>query len=598
MKTTAVFDTEVYENYFLIAFMNVVTGRVTSFEMYAGKPFTNEELDTLRKIFKSVRLVGFNSINFDLPIISYALAGANNSQIKEMCDAIIATNLRPWQLEDKFKFKIIKSVDHIDLIEVAPGVASLKIYAGRMHAPKMQDLPIAPETLIADHERPTLREYCANDLAATRMLFEKLTAQIELREKMGEQYGQDLRSKSDAQIAEAVIKSQVEALTGEQLRRAELDHTFEAKYIAPDFLMRGTPIVGPIIDSIEAMSFYINDAGKIIEPDAFKNMTVAIGGSVYRMGIGGLHSSEKKISHYADEDTILVDRDVASYYPAIILRSGLAPENMKDQFQSVYKRIVDQRLAAKHSGDKVAADTLKITINGSFGKFGSKWSVLYGPRLLIQTTITGQLALLQLIEMLETAAIPVVSANTDGIVIKCPAERVGQMDNTIGAWELLTDFETEATYYASIHSRDVNNYCAIKRDGGFKAKGVYAPAGLQKNPTAEICIGAVIKFLADGTPVATTIENCEDIAKFVSIRTVRGGALDQGGEYLGKAVRWYYSTEVSDPITYKINGYKVPTSDAARAAMELPLSVPNDLDRDWYTNKSLAMLKEMGVEYA
>ena len=119
--------------------MNVVTGRVTSFEMYAGKPFTNEELDTLRKIFKSVRLVGFNSINFELPIISYALAGANNSQIKEMCDAIIATNLRPWQLEDKFKFKIIKSVDHIDLIEVAPGVASLKIYAGRMHAPKMQE---------------------------------------------------------------------------------------------------------------------------------------------------------------------------------------------------------------------------------------------------------------------------------------------------------------------------------------------------------------------------------------------------------------------------------------------------------------------------
>jgi hypothetical protein len=430
------------------------------------------------------------------------------------------------------------------------------------------------------------------------MLFEKLSAQIALREKMSDEYGLDLRSKSDAQIAESVIKSAVEALTGEPLQRVQVDHTFEAQYIAPDFLMRDTPIVGPIINSIERMRFYINDAGKIIEPDGFKNLTVAIGNSVYRMGIGGLHSSEKKVSHFADDDTILVDRDVASYYPAIILRSGLAPENMVEHFQPVYKRIVDQRLAAKHAGDKVTADTLKITINGSFGKFGSKWSVLYGPRLLIQTTITGQLALLQLIEMLEGACISVVSANTDGVLIKCPARLATTMDNIIGAWELLTGFDTEATYYASIHARDVNNYIAIKREGGFKAKGVYAPAGLQKNPTNEICIGATIKYLMDGTPVADTIRNCDDIKKFIAIRTVRGGALDQDGQYLGKAIRWIYSTTCDAPLTYKINGYKVPSTDGARAVMELPDELPTDLDHDWYIEKSKSMLTEMGVPNA
>ena len=39
----------------------------------------------------------------------------------------------------------------------------------------------------------------------------------------------------------------------------------------------------------------------------------------------------------------------------------------------------------------------KIQINGSFGKLGSKYSLLYAPDLLLQTTITGQLALLMLI---------------------------------------------------------------------------------------------------------------------------------------------------------------------------------------------------------
>src|SRR6478609_3841680 len=68
----------------------------------------------------------------------------------------------------------------------------------------------------------------------------------------------------------------------------------------------------------------------------------------------------------------------------------------------------------------VEADSKKIEINGSFGKFGSKWSALYSPDLLIQVTITGQLCLLMLIEQLEAAGVQVCSANTDGIVMRYP----------------------------------------------------------------------------------------------------------------------------------------------------------------------------------
>lgn len=64
--------------------------------------------------------------------------------------------------------------------------------------------------------------------------------------------------------------------------------------------------------------------------------------------------------------------------------------------------------------------TFKIVLNGTFGKLGSKYSFLYSPNLMIQVTITGQLALLMLIEALEAAGISVVSANTDGIVSRCP----------------------------------------------------------------------------------------------------------------------------------------------------------------------------------
>jgi DNA polymerase elongation subunit (family B) len=166
--------------------------------------------------------------------------------------------------------------------------------------------------------------------------------------------------------------------------------------------------------------FVVGEDGTIGMPEQLKELGIAIGDSVYRMGIGGLHSSEQKAIHYATDDTILVDRDVASYYPAIILNTGMYPEQMGPNFLTVYRDIVRQRLDAKKRGDKVAADSLKITINGTFGKLGSPWSTLYAPNLLIQVTVTGQLALLMLIERLELRGIPVVSANTDGLVIKCP----------------------------------------------------------------------------------------------------------------------------------------------------------------------------------
>src|SRR5665648_505827 len=118
------------------------------------------------------------------------------------------------------------------------------------------------------------------------------------------------------------------------------------------------------------------------------------------------------------KDFYLIDKDCTSYYPSIILGLRLYPTHMGDCFLEVYETIVNKRLEAKRNKDKVVANALKITINGSFGKLGSKYSNLYAPDLLIQVTLTGQLALLMLIEMIEGIGISIVSGNTDGIVIK------------------------------------------------------------------------------------------------------------------------------------------------------------------------------------
>jgi hypothetical protein len=587
VKGTLIFDCEVYGNYFLLSFLNADTGNVRHFEMFEGHAF---DIATVRKILATYRVVSFNGINFDLPLISLALQGVGTVGIKRIADKIILNNAKAWQLN-------IEPVecDHIDLIEVAPGIASLKIYGGRLHCPKMQDLPIEPDAMIAPEQRDDLRRYCVNDLETTLALFRKLTPQIELREQMGAQYGIDLRSKSDAQIAEAVIRHEVERLRGQRLPKQDpfrlAGETFN--YRPPAFIEYRRDVLRDMLDVVRSADFLVATNGTVKMPKEIAELKIAIGGSVYKMGIGGLHSTEKSVAHFADEHTLLIDRDVASYYPAIILNCGLRPAHMGDHFTKVYRRIVQERLAAKRSGNKVEADSKKLTINGSFGKFGSPYSILYSPTLLIQTTVTGQLSLLMLIEMLEDEGIAVVSANTDGIVIKCPRPLAPVMEQVVWEWEQLTGFETEDTHYKALYSRDVNNYVAIKSNG-YKLKGVYAPAGLQKNPTCEVVSEAVVAYLKAGTPVEDYIRQCQDVRRFVTIRTVKGGAV-KGDEYLGKAVRWYYATGVEGAINYKINGYTVARSEGAKPLMQLPEQFPDDVDLDWYIAETNAILRDIGA---
>ena len=286
------------------------------------------------------------------------------------------------------------------------------------------------------------------------------------------------------------------------------------------------------------------------------------------MGIGGLHSTEKGQTVRAGDGHFLCDFDVASYYPNIILQQRVEPLNMTGHFLPVYQSIVDRRLLAKRSGDKATADTLKIVVNGSFGKLGSKWSILYAPNLLIQTTITGQLCLLMLIEAYEAAGATVVSANTDGVVVWGSKSLEDAIDQVNWDWMLQTSYELERTDYRALYSRDVNNYIAIKPDGSAKGKGIFGAQGLSKNPDFPIVSEAIAGHLSGQADFKEAIRNCTDVSKFVTVRKVTGGAKWRG-KILGKSVRFYYSSSVDqdEAITYAKNGNKVPKSDGAMPLM-------------------------------
>ncbi len=131
-------DTEVYGNYFLAAFKDIESGQERSWEAVDGR-LTKRQRRTLLEFLKSILSVTFNGNDFDLPILAAAIAGKDTEQLKTIADDIIVAGFKPWDVEREHKIRLIQ-INHIDLIEVAPGQASLKIYNGRMHGKRMQDL--------------------------------------------------------------------------------------------------------------------------------------------------------------------------------------------------------------------------------------------------------------------------------------------------------------------------------------------------------------------------------------------------------------------------------------------------------------------------
>lgn len=652
----AFFDTECYPNYWLLK-VKPQGGNIITVTLYDGQSLTGVDVPLIRQVFERYTVVSFNGLGYDVPMITGALMGYAPAQLKALNDRIIVEQVKPWELG----LPDWAPRDHIDVMQVAPGAGSQKQYVGRIHGRTIQDLPYSPGTALSGEQFRIVDRYCETDITELEGLYNALAPQLQQREALSARYGFDLRSKSDAQLAEAVLKRRCEQVTGQRIYKAPIDWGMQFRYNPPAYIAFRLPQLQAAFERIKSAIFGLGANGAVSMPAQIDGLDIIINQGTYRLGIGGLHSQEKRVIHRSDDTYVLLDNDVASYYPSLILNSGAWPAALGRTFLQEYDAIKRERLECKaklktlpkdhpdYAITEVGDEGGKIMINGTFGKTGSIYSVLFAPEMLIQTTVTGQLALLMLIEAHEINGIPVVSANTDGILIKCERVRVPVSQAIIGEWQRITGLEMETSQYNAIYSRDINNYIAIKGDGKHKRKGEYSQSGLKqkKNPDCEICTDAVTEYLAQGTPTLYTIAACQDIRKFVTVTKVAGGGTKMWGdgprkgarvmdmtatlhahgwykhgrlwaqpgmrdavpavtayaacfdpqrrEYLGKVVRWYYGTRSPGPIVYESNGNTVGGSWGAQPCMVLPDTLPSDIDYAWYENRARGMLSDLGV---
>jgi DNA polymerase elongation subunit (family B) len=235
---------------------------------------------------------------------------------------------------------------------------------------------------------------------------------------------------------------------------------------------------------------------------------------------GGLHTENKPEVFEADDEYKIIDWDVSSYYPAIIINNKRFPRHLGKEFLAGYKRMFERRLelkplAKKDKRIKGIVGALKLAVNSVYGKSSDMQNWIYDRQLTMFTTITGELSLMMLIEMYELNGIHVISANTDGVTVRVHKSKLDDMRKINTWWQNLTEYELERTDYQKIIFSTVNDYIAIKTDGEIKKKGDFlTDFELHKNKSARIVPIALEAYYVHDIPVADTIMAHNNIYDF------------------------------------------------------------------------------------
>lgn len=293
------------------------------------------------------------------------------------------------------------------------------------------------------------------------------------------------------------------------------------------------------------------------------NEEVKIGNTVYSLGTGGLHSQDIPMEIWSTSDYgmngncvdytnpsstgeisqnkqrepfILFHWDINSFYPSIMIEFGVAPEHMiKSVFVSLVRWMRDTRVQTKHSVEEyvngikreVLALVLKIVINVIYGKFSYENGELYDRLATLKVTINGQLMILMLCEALELAGITVISANTDGIIVKVRDSQLDTFNQLADWWQNMTGLKADTDILHCLIARDVNNYISVFRTKkGFKLeyKGAMNPnmyaIDLSKGYNMPIVAKAVSDYFLFGTPIMDTFRKATNILDFCTTQNV------------------------------------------------------------------------------
>ena len=148
-------------------------------------------------------------------------------------------------------------------------------------------------------------------------------------------------------------------------------------------------------------------------------------------------------------------------YPSLLIKHKLTPRHLGEAFLKVYSKIYDERIEAKHGGQKLKNLALKLTLNSVTGKMQQETSWMYDPFNVFRIRINGQLILLMLVDRLLELGCEIVQINTDGVMYIAKKAAKDQIQETVSEVERITQLVFESDNYEAFYQYAVNDYFGI-----------------------------------------------------------------------------------------------------------------------------------------
>lgn len=483
-----------------------------------------------------LKLVGFNCNRYDyqilhrlitsrfLPIFTRGSSKQLSEWLYEVGEGIIRDDERPVP---EWKFLI----PHRDLFLVhhynnKSRATSLKHLEVAMKMNNVQDMPYDPGDFINTIEEVNeILDYNENDVLATIEFYNRSQDEISMRRDVGRLFGLNIMNASDPKIGQEIILKEVAKKKGlpvSALRNLRTQYSIiELKDVILPYIHFTTEPFKKVFKAFNTQS---------VNPLKMKgsfNYTALSDGMEYNFGVGGLHACREPGSWHSNDFSTIQSADASSYYPNLAIMNKFFPAHLGEDFCNVYKSmyITRKRYPKKTPPNK----GLKLALNAAFGKSKDIFSPLYDPMFFLRITVNGQLLLTMLCEMFTVAGFKVIMANTDGVEVEVPNNRIGEFESICQQWEELTKIELEQDTYSRIFIRDVNNYLAEFSSGDIYCKGVYETPEIRfnknrdwhKDPSMGVIPIVVKEYFINGVPVMDTLRNHEDIMDFMIMKRVR-----------------------------------------------------------------------------
>ena len=565
-KVVFVYDVEVFPNLFTCALLNTNSNKVGVYEISNRKNDLGKIISTF--LNKGIIFCGYNNKYYDDPIINYIILNQQillqkpvwdvTKDIKTLSNEIIESG-------DKFDswstYKHAHCFPSFDLLRM---MFSKKLRCGlkelqvTMQYPNVQEYDGDFNRNVQDSEIDNIISYNINDVNSTNQLLLLNQKNIDLRIGIHDEYGINAMSIDGVGIGNEILKTKYLQATNKKWSevkelRSPCNIVDLNEIILPKISFE-TEILQNLLSEIKTLRINLNKKW---------NKQFYFHDSLISMGLGGLHNLSKPEIIIPNDDECLLDADAASLYPSLLISYEFYPQHLGKEFLNIYKQIKDERIEAKHNGNKIKNETLKLALNSVTGNMQSEYSWLYDPKSVMKIRMNGQLFLLKLAEMLiNTTNCKIINYNTDGIFILIKRNMLDKLKEIIKSFEEFSLLNMEIEGFEAMYQFAVNDYIAVregysktKNPDLIKKKGMFIDTPvLGKGLRPLIIPKAICEYFVNKTPIETTLYNSDDIRDFCTYQKVdKKFHVMYENKEVSRINRFYMSKYGSQLIKYEMD---------------------------------------------